>query len=64
MAMTVFHKSGGPGFSISIADLCRILYEFLDEESYADGLVEIFDQLVSREERWLVAFENEQLLWH
>ncbi len=63
MSMTLFKDTHMEGCSVSMADLSRFLYEFLDEESYADALLEVFDRVADRPERWLVAFEDEASLW-
>lgn len=63
MAVKVFKNRRAPGCSVSLADLGRHLYEFLDEGSYAEALYEVFDWVAPRGERWIAAFEDESVLW-
>ena len=60
-------RPGGPNeMLIELGSLGRIIFELLDEESFADGIVELLDQSrdITEPVLYLDAFRDEAALWN
>ncbi len=62
--ITISRTEFGPILKVSVAQLGRLGYEFLHEESFADSVEEQLDSFVSQEAALVfTAFEDEAALW-
>jgi hypothetical protein len=63
MGVAVAKGRGEPVWIVSLAQLARLYYEFLDEECFADAVTESLETWHGDQAVWFSAFEDEAALW-